>query len=588
MKKLWKINLFGRWVMWRVILRISCNSDIGSGLRNNHIVAYILVIIVGLLALVALSAAERVTAQEKAPPPRAKDDDDIDYEIILNDRLDVGLLPETNAVVLLWKALGPIPEGGDRMPAEFFKWLGIEEPPKKGEYFVRLDSYLKNRTKLTQAGVADVRDQLVKRACESPWQEKDHPHLAAWLKANEKPLALVKEACTRPDYYNPLISRSPDGRPKTLIGAPMPAVQPSRELAAALRARAMLSISAGQIDAASNDLLACHRLARHIGSGHMLTEANVGISIDREATSSDLAFLETANLPAKAILDRLDELKSLPPLPSMAEKINFAERMIFLQTLDSVRRDSGKSLLGSLNDKLEKQDSAIEIKHVSIYGREELEEIRHAIVELKEILELTEQERAVWATLDWEPAITYAKRWYDEMVWAMQIKDRAQRKERLDRISEILVTTSMKARADRVQLSKRLQTKKPLPKNINLSITITIPLLRLLGPNLEWLADSQDRALQIEGNLHVAFALAAYKSDHGRYPAKLADLSPKYLAKVSDDLFSGKPLIYRPTEKGYVLYSVGVNGKDEDGRGMDDVPSGDDLRVRMPLPPIKK
>ena len=56
-----------------------------------------------------------------------------------------------------------------RMPAEFFKRLGVEEPSKEGEYFVSLDSYLKNRTKLTQQGIGDVRDQLVKRASENPW-----------------------------------------------------------------------------------------------------------------------------------------------------------------------------------------------------------------------------------------------------------------------------------------------------------------------------------------------------------------------------------------------------------------------------------
>lgn len=555
--------------------------------------AYILLVLGCLLALVALSTPERATAQVKAPPPRAKDNEEIDYEDVINDRLHTGftrdiiVTPETNAVVLIWKALGPTPEGGVKgMPAEFFKRLGINEPPKEGEYFVRLDSYLKNRTKLTQEGVADVRDQLVKRSCISPWQEKDHPHLATWLKANEKPLALVKEACTRPEYYNPLISRTPDGRPKTLIGVPMPAVQLSRELTDALRARAMLLIADGKIDAAWNDLLSCHRLGRLIGSGGTLTEAIVGISIDYEASSSELAFLGTVNLPAKAILDRLHELESLPPLPSMADKIHFTERMIFFQALDSVRRDAGKSLLGSPNDKLETQDTVVEIKHFTNGGWDDLREIAGARDSYKEMLQLTEQERTVWATLDWEPAIAYANHWYDDMEGAMRTKDRAQRKDRFDRITEVLHSVIKHAK-QRGPLSKQLKLKGERNAK-SITTSMTIPLLGLLGPSLAQLADSQDRALQIESNLHVAFALAAYKSDHGRYPGKLVDLSPKYLATVPDDLFSGKPLIYLPTEKGYLLYSVGVNGKDEDGRGVEDDPPGDDLRVRMPLTPIKK
>jgi hypothetical protein len=83
--------------------------------------------------------------------------------------------------------------------------------------------------------------------------------------------------------------------------------------------------------------------------------------------------------------------------------------------------------------------------------------------------------------------------------------------------------------------------------------------------------------------LHLAIALAAYQCDNGRYGEKLDDLAPKYLASVPEDLFTGKPLVYRPLGNGYVLYSVGVNGKDEGGRSAGDDPSGDDLSVRMPL-----
>ncbi|MBO0698198.1 MAG: hypothetical protein J2P46_07380, partial [Zavarzinella sp.] len=36
----------------------------------------------------------------------------VDYQTALNDRLGRGVTPETNANVLIWKALGPRPEGG--------------------------------------------------------------------------------------------------------------------------------------------------------------------------------------------------------------------------------------------------------------------------------------------------------------------------------------------------------------------------------------------------------------------------------------------------------------------------------------------
>ncbi|HMC64121.1 MAG TPA: hypothetical protein VKI65_04215 [Gemmataceae bacterium] len=100
--------------------------------------------------------------------------------------------------------------------------------------------------------------------------------------------------------------------------------------------------------------------------------------------------------------------------------------------------------------------------------------------------------------------------------------------------------------------------------------------------------DAADRAQQTQDNLLVAFALAWYQRDHGRYPKELNALAPKYLPKVPLDLFSGKPLVYRPSENGYLLYSVGVNGKDEGGQGYDDEPRGDDLTVRMPVPEVRR
>jgi hypothetical protein len=88
--------------------------------------------------------------------------------------------------------------------------------------------------------------------------------------------------------------------------------------------------------------------------------------------------------------------------------------------------------------------------------------------------------------------------------------------------------------------------------------------------------------------VQVAFALAAYRAEHGRYPPTLDALAPKYLERVPGDLFSGNALIYRPVEAGYLLESVGIASEDDGGQGPDNGPAGDDLRVRMPLPELKR
>lgn len=67
--------------------------------------------------------------------------------------------------------------------------------------------------------------------------------------------------------------------------------------------------------------------------------------------------------------------------------------------------------------------------------------------------------------------------------------------------------------------------------------------------------------------LMTAFALRAYKLDHGSYPSTLQALAPSYLRAVPVDPFTaGAPLIYRNTGKTYLLYSVGPDMKDDGGK----------------------
>ena len=84
-------------------------------------------------------------------------------------------------------------------------------------------------------------------------------------------------------------------------------------------------------------------------------------------------------------------------------------------------------------------------------------------------------------------------------------------------------------------------------------------------------------------SLELAFALAAWRSEHDSYPDSLDKLAPKYIAEVPKDLFIDQPLKYERTTDGYRFYSIGQNEKDDEGRSSDDAPQGDDIVVRMPV-----
>jgi hypothetical protein len=63
----------------------------------------------------------------------------------------------------------------------------------------------------------------------------------------------------------------------------------------------------------------------------------------------------------------------------------------------------------------------------------------------------------------------------------------------------------------------------------------------------------------------LAFALKLHKADHGEYPESLDVLSPAFLPVIPADPCTGKPLVYVRQGEGFLVYSVGLNGKDDGG-----------------------
>jgi hypothetical protein len=476
-------------------------------------------------------------------------DGTIDYVAALNKRLSQGVTPDNNANVLFWKAFGPHPERA-KMPPEFFKWLGYQ-PPERGEYFADLYSHLRQHFKGDPDRQKEV-DDLFERVTGRPWTARQYPQVTAYLKANAKPLALVVEGTKRSHYFMPLVPGGDEG----LIGALIPSVQKCRGFASALSARAMLHLDEGRYDDAWQDLLACHRLGRLVSRGGTLIEELVGIAIDAIAARADLVYLERARMDARQIKDRLRDLQRLPPMSPVAEHIDLGERFMFLDIVMMVARGGPRLLEGFAGGRPPKA--------------------------------LSPEEKEALAKIDWDPALRTGNRWYDRMAAAMRLKDRGARQEELEKLYREVKALKASLSKDQMEILAQalLGLTQQAPKTIGK--TIGDVMITMLVPAVHKVQQAEDRAAQTQRNLEVAFALAAYRADHERYPEKLEALAPNYLAAVPGDLFSGKALVYRPSEKGYLLYSVGVNGMDDGGRSYEDNPPGDDLVVRVPLPELRR
>ena len=495
-------------------------------------------------AAVAILAASLGCAKAEPPKPKfqmGKDttfitepldaDGYLDFETALNERLRGQITPETNAVVVFCQALGPKPEGAE-IPPEFYKWLGIEPPPENGDYFVSLEEFLRKKSgKPLDSREFDALMVLRKQ----PWMKKEHTLVAEWLDQIDKPLGLIGKGVERKDYFYPLVStRKVVGRRGMLLGALIPHVQKNRAIANALVMRAMLRMGERKYDLAWQDLIVCQRLGRHAARGGTHIETLAGNAVVAVAIQSQLAFLEQLKPDAKQAIAYIRELQSLPSMPTLIEKMELGERFVLLDCTQSIRRDGS-----------EEGDNFGDIPKIP--GPE-----REAALDL----------------LDWNATFRVVFENYDRAIEIAREPDRKKRKAEWAKLNTRL--------DEEVQIvSRKVEKQQNLSHDIGEQIGLI--LISLLLPAVDRIGDSHDRIEQSHHNLQLAFALAAYRADNGNYPATLDLLAPKYLAKIPGDLFNDKPLIYKPNATGYVLYSVGENGKDDNG-------ADDDITVRMPNP----
>jgi hypothetical protein len=425
----------------------------------------------------------------------------------------------------------------------------------------RLDP-MKTHYKGDPAKQFDEINAHMERTGDRAWKAQEFPIVASWLKENEKPLALVIEATKRSHYYAPMVPRKTDTGPGGLVAAVViDGLSQSREVASALVRRALLHAGEGRHKEAWQDLLACHRLARHVARGGSHMHFLVAAAIESIASDGALAFLDHVKMDGM-VINCLPDLQKLPAMPALADIVESGERLMLLDYILMLDRYGPRSLRILSGHPADKAPNSHLQKRLD--------------------------------AIDWDPVLRKANRQFDRLVAALRLKDRQAREKQLNEIdSDIKIPKSDSPKGKRGDVD--LLDGKALRKALDdagmapaeLANAIGDFLIRLYLGGSHRVQTFCDRVEQTHRNLHVAFALAAYQGDNGQYPKKLEALAPRYLAIIPQDLFTGKPLVYNPSGSGYLLYSFGVNGQDDQGRTYGDDPWGDDLRVRVPLSPKK-
>jgi hypothetical protein len=107
-------------------------------------------------------------------------------------------------------------------------------------------------------------------------------------------------------------------------------------------------------------------------------------------------------------------------------------------------------------------------------------------------------------------------------------------------------------------------------------------LVRLLLPAITRVCDADDRAVAQLGCAVAGIACERFRQKTGSWPKALADIPKDIFSEIPTDPFTGKSVLFKRTETGAVVYSVGSDGVDDGGETLDPkMPPGTDVGFRL-------
>lgn len=466
----------------------------------------------------------------------------VDYFTLFNRRAARGVTPENNAAVILSRALGPVPEGGIRGLSErYYELLGIDPLPKEGQYFDYFWKWWKLKEKKLPPGGEKEFEAWETEANSRPWKAREFPDLAEWLTDMDGPLSLAVQASERTEFFSPSVENADEPLCRGIMSVQSKASMVCR----ALVTRAMLRLGEENRFEAWNDLLTAHRLARLIGRGPFGMDGLIGYGTERDVIKGELQLISATQPSSKFTKRYLKQLGQLPPRSPIIDKIDSFERAMYLDACQQLARD-----------RLHKDD----------FGDDS------DAVWLAKFIE-DEINRQV----DWNAVLRIGNRRFDQLNAALRLPTYRERETALRPLDKELTALAERRKQAAVFIASLKS-----PKDLT---TLTSDVMcDAWMPRIRGIHRHEIACQQWFLNLEIVLALSAWRSEHDAYPKSLVDLAPQYLTTVPLDLFTDRPLHYERTANGYRFYSLGFNGTDDQGRGLEDMPSGDDIAVQMPLP----
>ena len=461
-------------------------------------------------------------------------DGTVNYYQYAHDVSSAGVTPENNAAIGILQVLDPdrvhSDEDAELLIAATAERLGVSvDTLRAGPKWVGLSRYCDDwewETALPEDYAWVDWREIQKELASRPWSAEEYPLAAEWLVANAEAMDYVVATVSKSEYYWPDISLSDPPAPVTeplLLGRLL-------GVAKDLSVRAMFRLDAGDVEGAWSDICAVRQMGRHMGDDTLLDHL-VARGMEMVALDAQAVLLREGS-PDAALLAR------------MAADVAALEPVSIRQAIRGERLFS------------------LELYQAAYAGH------------------LPAEEKVLWIILmeNWDGGPVNINRYMRRTnAWC----DQTERIVDLPTYRAIL--TQWDAEFGDIQAAEYVIDMEEIAAKLERD---DLPTLAWgSGPEAEAATDAvmdagrpeslaMDRKMIVragEGEARVALAAVAvamerYRLASGEYPADMAAMvAAGYLEAQPVDPFDGAPLRYMLTADEVVVYSVGVNGADDDG-----------------------
>ena len=375
---------------------------------------------------------------------------------------------------------------------------------------------------------ANMYEELSKNVSQILWKKYDDANdtekqlMQKWLTENEEIFELLIAGTQKPYYWQKY-----NDRKAGVMGILLPYLSRFKRLVYPLRWRAQLQAEQGLYKDAFNDTKVCYRFGQHIRGSKIIIEQLSGIAIEAFAVRTVRDILSEYEVDSATLASLQKDFEGLIADEDFALSLEVEKLIMY----DEAQRCFTEGRLGG---------GHLYMPRAMALGRGGggiLAKMDNPVF----VILSPQQWRGVAKVLFLHP-------------------NKQQTREMADQLYSFWNTVANKSpgqiRVEDIDIEK--ESMEIIRGNILLEILCSA-VWRVNEINY------QNKA-NVEATLTI-IAISRYKLDKDYYPDSLDKLAESgYLKQVPMDPFSDKPLVYRRTEDGFVLYSVGLNFIDDGGK----------------------